>query len=108
MLTVRMPVAVETGNLIADWVAADGTTLREDRTEVSGTEFIISLDPGVLENQDQLVGVRVYVWDENLRVDGIGGTSLAGDGAADGGPEGVEGLARGGNRSKLVAPANRG
>jgi hypothetical protein len=79
VLTVEMPVAVETGNLIADWVAADDTILRQDRIEVSGTETVISLDPGVLENQDQLAGVRVYVWDEGLHVDGIGWTSFGPD-----------------------------
>ena len=108
VLTVRMPVAVETGSLIADWVAADGTAMREDRTEVSGTEFIISLDPGVLENQDQLAGVRVYVWDEKLQIDGIGGVSLEADGVADGEPGDGEGLAGGIDRSELAAPANGG
>jgi hypothetical protein len=108
VLTVEMPVPVETGSLIADWVAADGTILREDRTEVSGTEFIIALDPGVLENQDQLAGVRVYVWDEKLKIDGIGGTSLAGDGAVDGEPGDDEGIAGGIRRRKSAAPANGG
>jgi len=108
VLTVEMPVPLESGNLIADWVAADGTILREDRTEISGTEFMISLDPGVLENQDQLAGVRVYVWDEKLHIDGIGGTSLAVDGevAAEAVAGGV--LERGSVRSRLTAPENGG
>jgi Peptidase family C25 len=72
VLTARMPVPVESGHVIADWVGADGTVLREDRVEVSGTEFTILLDPGVMENPEQVAGVRVYVWDDGLRIDGIG------------------------------------
>jgi len=108
VLTVEMSVAVESGNLIADWVAADGTILREEQVEVSGTEFIISLDPGVLENQDQLAGVRVYVWDEKLGIDGIGGMNLAagGDVAAEPVAGGV--LERGRVRGGPTVPKNGG
>ncbi len=108
VLTVGMPVPVESAHLIADWVAADGAILREDRVEVSGTEFIVKLDPGVLENQEQLTGVRVYVWDEKLHVDGIGGVSLtaAGDSAEE--PGNSESLAGGINRSGLATPNNGG
>ena len=108
VLTVEMPVPVESGNLIADWVAADGTILREERVEVSGTEFIISLDLGVLENQDQLAGVRVYVWDEELSIDGIGGTNLGVDGDVAAEPVAGGVLERGGIRSRLTAPKNGG
>jgi len=77
ILKVAMPVPVDSGNLIVDWVATDGTLLREDLTEVTGSDFTIVLDPGVLEEQDQPAGVRVYVWDEDRRVDGIGWTALS-------------------------------
>jgi len=108
VLTVELPVPVESGNLIADWVAADGTILREERVEVSGTEFIISLDLGVLEDQDELAGVRVYVWDEELGIDGIGGTNLAVDGDVAAEPVAGGVLERGGIRSRLTAPKNGG
>jgi len=71
-----MPVAVETGSLLADWMAGDGRVLRTDRIEVTGTDFEIKLDPGVLNNQTELHGVRAYVWDEEQRVDGIGWVGL--------------------------------
>ena len=77
VLKVAMPVPVVSGKLVADWVATDGTLLREDLTEVTGSEFTIVLDPGVLKDQDQLAGVRVYAWDEDRRIDGIGWTVLS-------------------------------
>ncbi len=108
VLTVEMPVPVESAHLIADWVAADGTILREDRTEVSGTEFVVTLNPGVLENQDQVAGVRVYVWDEKLRIDGIGGANLTADGEGAEEPGESVGLARGIDWSGLTVPNSGG
>ncbi len=103
VLTVGMPVQVESAHLIADWVAADGAILREDRTEVRGTEFVLKLDPGVFENQDLLAGVRVYVWDEKLGIDGIGGLDLTGDDEAGEEPGDVERAALGSEQSGLTA-----
>jgi len=75
-----MPVPVGEGWLVADWVAADGSVLREDRIAVSGSDYSISLDQGVLKEPDGLKGVRVYVWDDERRIDGIGWVGLgAGD-----------------------------
>ncbi len=108
VLTVGMPVPVESAHLIADWVAADGAILREDRIEVSGTEFIVKLDPGVLENQEQLTGVRVYVWDEKLHVDGIGGVSLTAAGESAEEPGNSESFAGGIDRSGLATPNSGG
>ena len=76
ILHVEMLEAVGEGKLMADWVAVDGSVLREDRIEVSGSDFSISLDPGVLGDLDLLAGVRVYVWDEARRIDGIGWVGL--------------------------------
>jgi len=71
-LRIGMPTPVGAATLLAEWVAADGSVLREDRLDVSGSEFDISLDPGTIGGTDELLGVRAYVWDESLRIDGIG------------------------------------
>jgi hypothetical protein len=90
-----MPVPVGEGWLVADWVAADGSVLREDRIAVSGSDYSISLDQGVLKELDELKGVRVYVWDDERRIDGIGWVGLgAGDPA--------------GSRSASVSTADAG
>lgn len=77
VLTAGMPVQVDSGHLIATWVADDGRVLREDRIEVKGSEFTLKLDPGVVEGRDRLADVRVYVWDEKLGIDAIGRVGLA-------------------------------
>jgi hypothetical protein len=81
-LRVEMPTPVGAGSLLADWVAEDGSVLREDRLDVTGSEFEISLAPGVIGEQDKLIGVRAYVWDEASRIDGIGWVGVDAD--ADG------------------------
>lgn len=77
VLSTVMPAAVDNGTLIADWMAADGRVLRTDRVGVTGTDFELKLDAGVLDGEDELSGVRVYVWDEEQRIDGIGWVGLA-------------------------------
>lgn len=76
-LHVGMRTALESGTLIADWVADDGTVLREDRLSVSGRDVRVRLDSGVVDELDGLAGARVYVWDEGLGFDGIGSVDLA-------------------------------
>jgi len=71
-LRAEMPIPVTAGKLLAEWVAADGSVLRQDRVEVIGSDYSISLEPGIIDGRDGLVGVRAYVWDETSRVDGIG------------------------------------
>ncbi len=78
-LRVAMPVSVDAGWMVADWVAEDGSVLREDRVEVNGSDYSLSLDRGVLGGDERLDGVRVYVWDETRRVDGIGWVDLVAD-----------------------------
>ena len=75
-LRAAMPVAVDAGWMVAEWVGEDGSVLREDLVEVSGTDFALSLDRGVLDGNVPLDGVRVYVWDDRTRVDGIGWVDL--------------------------------
>ncbi len=53
-------------------MTADGSVLREDRIEITGSIFSISVEPGGMDGEDRLIGVRVYVWDATSRVDGIG------------------------------------
>lgn len=77
VLSTVMPAAVDDGTLLADWMAADGRVLRTDRVGVTGTDFELKLDAGVLDGEDELAGVRVYVWDEERRIDGIGWVGLA-------------------------------
>ena len=89
-LHAAMPVPFDAGWLVADWVAQDGSVLRQDRIEVSGSDVSISLDRGVLDGQDRLSGVRVYVWDDENRVDGIGWVDLATEETND--PQPVSGL----------------
>jgi hypothetical protein len=76
-LRVEIPVAIAAGELLAEWVAADGSVLREDRIEVTGSVFSISVEPGGMDGQDRLIGVRAYVWDATSRVDGIGWVDIS-------------------------------
>jgi hypothetical protein len=75
-LSAALPAAVENGTLVAEWIAVDGAVLREDRLAVGGVEFKLALDRGVFGPDQQLAGVRVYVWDEETRTDGIGWIGL--------------------------------
>jgi hypothetical protein len=90
-LRVAMPRAVGSGTLLVDWVSVDGTTLRGDEIAVTGSEFNVSLDSGVITDVGQLAGARVYVWDVERRIDGVGWAELprtetadAGESVADG------------------------
>jgi hypothetical protein len=78
-LRSRLPDELGSGSLIAEWLAADGTVLREDRVEVAGVDLELNLDNGGLDGENGLGGVRVYVWDEGRRVDGIGWAELVSD-----------------------------
>ncbi|MGD8439918.1 MAG: C25 family cysteine peptidase [Holophagae bacterium] len=76
-LHVGMPASLESGTLIVDWVAGDGTVLREDRLPVSGRDFHVRLDSAVAGELEGLIGARVYVWDEGLGIDGVGSVDIA-------------------------------
>lgn len=80
VLRAEMPTPVAAGKLLAEWVAADGAVLREDRLDVTGSEYSLLLEPGIIDGQAGLAGVRVYVWDEAAKVDGIGWAGLDVDG----------------------------
>jgi hypothetical protein len=71
-LEVSMSSPVGSGMLLADWVDVDGVTIREDRIAVTGRAFELMLDAGVLGHGTELGGVKVYVWDEDRSIDGIG------------------------------------
>jgi len=80
-LEVSISSPVGSGTLLADWVDENGATIREDRIAVTGREFELELGGGVLGSETGLAGVKVYVWDEERRIDGIGWAAL--DAAAD-------------------------
>ena len=63
---------IDSGEMLVDWIGADGTTVREDRLTVSGVDYRLRLDEGVLSEEEPIAGARVYVWDDGLGVDGIG------------------------------------
>jgi hypothetical protein len=71
-LQVDMPVTVDDGQLVADWVGGDGSTLRTDTMAVRGDDFKLHVDPASFGGEVAFTGVRVYVWDESAQVDGIG------------------------------------
>jgi hypothetical protein len=98
---IRVPIAE--GTLLVDWVGEGGTTVREDRLEVSGAEFTLSLDRSTLGDGVVLEGVRAYVWDEANRVDGIGGLSLVTEEAEDHADR-----SSGGRRAPVVSSVNGG
>jgi hypothetical protein len=74
---VEMQEPVGVGSLVADWVAEDGSSLGEDLFDVSGSHFSVSVERGVLEDRGSPAGIRVYVWDEERRIDGIGWVDLS-------------------------------
>ena len=73
-VTLRAEMPTDSGSytVLADWVGADGTVLRQDRLESGGGRFSLRLETEGVDGRQELKGVRVYVWDENQRVDGIG------------------------------------
>jgi len=77
VLRGEIPAQIGAGELLADWVTADGMVLREDRIEITDSVFSISVEPGGMDGQDRLFGVRVYVWDATSRVDGIGWVGIS-------------------------------
>jgi hypothetical protein len=87
LLRGRLPDALGAGSLLAEWVTADGTTIREDRMDLRGVDLELALDSGELADGVELAGVRVYVWDEGRGVDGIGWAGLPAAGEA--GPAGL-------------------
>ncbi len=76
-LRATMPAPVESGTLIADWLADDGTVIHQERLSVSGRQFRVSLDRNAPIDHGRLAEARVYVWDDALGVDGIGWTEIA-------------------------------
>ncbi len=89
ILKAGLPVALSAGVLVADWLAEDGSVIRTDRLDVIGRDFRLALDRSVLDGQEAPAGVRVYVWDDGERIDGIGWVSLTADGPTQ--PESISG-----------------
>jgi len=75
-LWVKMPTEDGAYTVLADWIGADGSVLRHDRVEAGGGDFRLSLETGVIDDDGELAGVSVYVWDERQRTDGIGWAEL--------------------------------
>jgi hypothetical protein len=73
-MTLRAGMPTDSGSytVLADWVGVDGTVLRQDRLESGGGRFSLRLENDDIDGREELDGVRVYVWDEDRRVDGIG------------------------------------
>jgi hypothetical protein len=73
-MTLRAKMPTESGSykVVADWVGAEESVLRRDTMEAGGGDFSLALEPGVIDGTEALAGVRMYVWDEEQRVDGIG------------------------------------
>ena len=71
-LRAKMPTENGSYTVLADWVGTDGAVLRQDRLESGGGRFSLRLETEDVDGREKLDGVRVYVWDEDQRVDGIG------------------------------------
>jgi len=82
-LWVKMPTEDGSYNVVADWVGVDESILRQDRVGAGGGDFSLILDEGVMDGAGALAGVRVYVWDDEQRVDGIGWAELPVDETAE-------------------------
>jgi hypothetical protein len=80
-LRVASPVAVADGELLVDWVAEEGRTLRSDRVPVRGDRARLVVEAAALGDGAVPVGVRAYLWDEGAGVDGIGWLSIEEGGA---------------------------
>jgi len=69
------------GRAIVEWVGPGEEILHTEQRRINGGRVAASFggDPGRI---GELVGVRVYVWDEARGLDGVGGLSLTSDGTA--------------------------
>ena len=71
-LRAKMPTVSGSYTVLADWVGVDATVLRQDRLESGGGRFSLRLETEDVDGREKLDGVRVYVWDEDQRIDAIG------------------------------------
>lgn len=74
-VTVTVPAEAFTGQAIVEWTDELGGTLGQATVPVQGLEFEAVPD-GPLAGEPALV--RVYAWDEERRIDGVGSVLLAG------------------------------
>ncbi|MCP4663656.1 MAG: hypothetical protein GY856_50365, partial [bacterium] len=74
-------VAIETprfaGEAVVDWLGEDETVIHSHQLTVDETRFELSYQ-GPPERLGSIGMVRIYVWDSEQKIDGIGAVELAG------------------------------
>jgi hypothetical protein len=103
-LEVKMPTPDGSYELRVDWIGADDSVLRQDRVAAGGGVFSMKLAPGVIDDPGDLAGVKVYVWDEERRIDGIGWAEMPVVEPVDGGTDDDRRTADSGDGDPRVEP----